>query len=174
MTESTATGTSLYFVVRLCVVHVACLCACVCLSPPGERRVGAVFQLDNLTAYTDTFRRALERADGGRPARVRLTGDVVQVAAAAVHPDLMARVCDVIRRHNVSVFLAFGGQDLMNALSVVTSYLGIPVLGYNTDRNVAALRVGRFHFRSQSCRFDVRRQRSVCPPTSSPRYDILC
>ena len=169
MTESTASRTRLYFVVRLCVFNAACLCACVCVSsPPVERRVGAVFQLDNLTAYSDTFRRALERVDGGRPARVRLTGDVLQVASAAVHPDLMARVCDVIRRHDVSVFLAFGGQDLMNALSVVTSYLAIPVLGYNTDRNVAALRVGRFRFHPKSSCFDVR----SLLPTLSPRCNI--
>lgn len=73
---------------------------------------------------------------------MRLKGVPLQAAPGGVHPDLMPLFCNAVRHDNVSVFLVFGDQHVMNALSVVTSYLGIPVLGYNTDRKVAALRVG--------------------------------
>ena len=143
MTSSTAGGTSSDFIARLCVACLACLSVCLCASP-RERHVGAVFPFDNFTTYKESFRRSLDRVNDAKPSRVKLTGETLVAPSGGFSPDFMPRICEAVKRNNFSVFLVFGGQDVMNTLTVVTSYLRIPVLGYNTDRNVAVRRVSAF------------------------------
>ena len=141
MTSSTAGGRSSDLIARLCVAFVACLSVGLCAAP-RERHVGAVFPFDNFTTYSESFRRSLDRVNDAKTSRVRLTGEALKAPSGGFSPGFMPRICEAVKRTNFSVFLVFGGQDVMNTLSVVTTHLRIPVLGYNTDRNVAARRVG--------------------------------
>ena len=96
--------------------------------------VAGIFEVDNFTDYALYFNRALARetaAAGGPGMGVRM--EALSLPAWSNAHDQLTYICDACRHHNITAFVAVGGQDLLNTLSIVTRYVGVPIVGYNTD-----------------------------------------
>ena len=115
---------------------------------PRVQYVGALLQVDNFTEYALEFRRALAASNQQPGSGIHLEGVSLPIGDnLAPRSELKSAanrliyICDAVSHNNITTFVAIGGQDLMNTLSIVTSYVGLPIIGYNTDRQNMAIRV---------------------------------
>lgn len=115
-------------------------------APMAVHHIGAMFQVDNFTAYALAFRRAIANANNQMDAHVRLEGVALPSGEELLDnlksaANRLTYICDAVQHNNITTFLAIGGQDMLNTLSIVTQYVGIPVIGYNTARQTVAIMV---------------------------------
>ena len=109
---------------------------------PPKHHIGGSFEVSNFTEYAIEFVHALNRSLP--PTHVQFEAINLQ-AWSNLHGRLMY-ICDAVAHNNVTVFLAVGSQDMVNTLSIVTEYVGIPVIGYVTDTVTASSTVSSvFH-----------------------------
>ena len=108
--------------------------------------IAAMFKVDNFTAHALAFQEAISLTNAADllPTHISLEG----LALPAEHPfenphSALIYVCDAIYNHNVTSFLAVGDQDMINILSIVTQYLGVPLISYNTDKYETFVRVSQ-------------------------------
>ena len=101
--------------------------------------MGAVFEQADFAAYQKTFARAIQRVNADTHTSLK---EVALPAFDDVHVALMY-VCDALDNRTFNSFLVVGGQDTINTLTIVTQYVGIPLLAYNTDVHAVTLPVSR-------------------------------
>ena len=120
-------------------------------TPPSPvlHHIGCSFKVSNFTDYAFRFIHALERAEAGQPVdpatgRARIRYESVPLAAYSNAHDWLVYICDAVGHNNITVFFAVGSQDMINTLSIVTRYVGIPIIGYVTQRETAPITVSIF------------------------------
>jgi len=65
---------------------------------------------------------------------------LVLTAVGGVTP-VLVYVCDAVKHNNISAMVVIGEHQLINTVLTATRYLGVPLLGYNTDRTSVDIRV---------------------------------
>ena len=110
--------------------------------------IAALLEGSNFTSAKLTFMEAIDVANRDHNTKVTLEGLPMSLNVSESDPKrYIEYICDPIYNHNVTTFLAVGPQKIINILSIVTNYVGIPVVGYNTDsQQVAVRRVSKFLF----------------------------
>jgi hypothetical protein len=100
--------------------------------------IGAVFEVENVSAYTLAFKSAVKTVNVADTAGI-VVREVTMPTLNSVGKNFHY-ICNAISNHNITIFIAVGSQNMINMLSIITKYLGIPILGYNTDRNHVVVR----------------------------------
>lgn len=107
-------------------------------SPPGPlpplHHIGGAFEVANFTEVAVEFIHALNHSVP--PTHVRF--EAINLQAWSNLHEWLVYICDAVAHNNVTVFLAVGSQDMVNTLAIVTEYVGIPVIGYVTDKITAS------------------------------------
>ena len=102
--------------------------------------IAALLQVSNFSSAKLAFTEAIDATNRDRNTKVTLEGIPMTLNASESHPtDYLEYFCNPIYYHNVTTFLAVGPQKIINILSIVTNYVGIPVVGYNTDTHQVAV-----------------------------------
>ena len=84
---------------------------------------------------------AIDVANRDHTTKVTLEGIPMTLnASESDAKDYLEYICNAVFNLNVTTFLAVGPQKIINILSIVTNYVGIPVVGYNTDSQQVAVR----------------------------------
>ena len=109
--------------------------------------IAALLEGSNFTAAKLTFTEVIDAANRDHSNKVTLEGIPMSLNVSESHPkDYLEYFCDAIYNLNVTTFLAVGPQKIINILSIVTNYVGIPVVGYSTDSpQVAVERVSKVY-----------------------------
>ena len=105
--------------------------------PKPAYYIGAIFEVRDVELYADELQRQISTITwpGTLP-----TDNVTLYYRENVGTDLH-HICSAVQRYNISVFFAMGSQDIINVLSIVSKYIGVPVIGYNTDKSSLSVRV---------------------------------
>ena len=103
--------------------------------------IGALFESKDPEVYAQEFGAVIKSYNGEKNADLPV-GDVNLTSTdyANVRKTL-GILCDAVQHHNITVFFVMGTQDIINILSIVTKYVGIPVIGYNTEVRGFSVRV---------------------------------
>ncbi len=110
---------------------------------PRTYHIGAVFEVDkvdNVSEFTTAFQSAIKQVNNKMPHTGVMARDVTLPYLDDVGNSINY-ICDAIHNNNVTVFIAVGSQKMINVLTIITKYLGIPIIGYNTDMSHMAVRV---------------------------------
>ncbi len=107
--------------------------------PPHVHHIAALLEAANHSSTQAAFLEAISAANRDPHSPVTLQG--VSLAQQTDPPFYLAYICDAILNHNVTTFVAIGSQKMINILSIVTTYVGIPVIGYNTQARRVAVQV---------------------------------
>lgn len=119
------------------------------VSAGGEvYRIGAVFQTDNFSDWTQSFQESVSRTNQVKDRVFRVEG--VAIPALRNPHSLLVYVCEAIAHNNLSVIVASGSQDLINTVSIATRHVRLPLIAYNTDRKPVAIRVSAVFFFNQA------------------------
>lgn len=111
-------------------------------SAPRPRpvyNVGAIFEVENITYHVREFQRAIGEIN-------KQNDTLLEAKEIVLHPyrnvgDNFRYICDAIHSNNITAFFVMGSQNTINIVSIVTKYVGIPVIGYNSNKNTIAVRV---------------------------------
>ena len=118
-------------------------------SPPLPlHHIAGIFEVTNFTEYAIHFNQALSREVSSSAAALvgHVRMEAISLQAWNNAHDRLTYICDACRHNNITVFFAVGSQDMLNTLSIVTRYVGIPIIGYNTDKDSSPIRVSP-HFK---------------------------
>ena len=101
--------------------------------------IGALFDVNNISLYVLDFNRAIREINNQNDVQL-------EAKEIVLYPDRnisanFHSICDAIRRNNITAFFVVGSQHTINMVSIVTKHVGIPVIGYKSDRNTIAVRV---------------------------------
>ena len=103
--------------------------------------IAALLEGSNFSAAKLTFMEAIDVANRDHTTKVTLEGIPMTLnASESDAKDYLEYICNAVFNLNVTTFLAVGPQKIINILSIVTNYVGIPVVGYNTDSQQVAVR----------------------------------
>ena len=109
--------------------------------PRIVQHVGALFELPDFSIYQTALQASINRTNtAGGPGRWAHLAGVALPALNNTHQSIIY-ICDAVLNNNISAFIAIGSQDTINILSIVTSYVGIPIVGYSTSKKTTSLRV---------------------------------
>lgn len=111
-------------------------------------RIGAAFQSKNVSDWSRVFQEATSRINQDRNRSVSI--DVFTLPVVDSPQSALLYACDAIVHGNISVIVAFGGQDLMNLLTVIARHARLPLIAYNTERTPVYTKVSsgrRFYSR---------------------------
>lgn len=110
------------------------------LNATDAYRIGVVFQSKNLSDWSRVFQEATSRIneDGNRSIRV----DSFTFPVLDNPRSVLIYACDAIANGSVSVIVAFGGQDLINLMTVIARYARLPLIAYNTEGTPVYTKVG--------------------------------
>lgn len=100
--------------------------------------IGGSFEVPNFTEYAVSFRRALARRGVVAASGGGIRYEAVSLQAWRNAHEWLVYVCDAVQHNNITAFVAVGRQDMINTLAIVTRYVGIPILGYNTAPQTGA------------------------------------
>ncbi len=116
-------------------------------TPPHVHHVAGLFEVANFSSLVRIFDESISTVNG-RGTRVALKG--VPLMPLPDPQQTLAYICDAVLHNNVTAFLAIGSQRIINVLSIVTTYVGIPVVGFNTQTGKIAVKVS-LYFMLCSC-----------------------
>ena len=111
-------------------------------AQPKATRVhhlAALLKVSNFTSAKQVFLEAIDSANSDPTTKVTLAG--IPMSPQSNPQDNLIYICDAVYNHNVTTFLVIGPQKIINILSIVTNYVGIPVVGYNTDTHKVGVKV---------------------------------
>ena len=100
--------------------------------------VSAMLPAENFTEWSASFQEAIS-IESLRTPGLNSNG-LVLTAVGGVTP-IIVYVCDAVKHNNISAMVVVGEQQLINTVLMATRHLGVPLLGYNTDRASVDIRV---------------------------------
>lgn len=109
-------------------------------------RIGAVFQARNFTDWSRGFHEAVSRINQDKTRGIRVDGITLPVRKNP--QSILTCVCDAVVRDNLSVVVAFGSQDLINMITIVTGNVRLPLVAFNTERKPIYAKVSRWSIRT--------------------------
>lgn len=99
----------------------------------GVFRIGAVFQPRNFADWSRVFHETVSLTNQEKTRGIRVDG--VTFPLLKNHPQsILTCVCDAVVRDNLSAVVAFGSQELINMVTLVTGNMRLPLVAFNTER----------------------------------------
>ena len=105
--------------------------------------IAALLKVSNFTSAKQVFLDAIDSANRDPSTKVTLAG--IPLKTWSSPNDNIEYVCDAVFHQNVTTFLVIGPQKIINILSIITNYVGIPVVGYNKDSDQVGAKVSGLH-----------------------------
>lgn len=106
--------------------------------------IGAMFEEASYNVCSEALHASLKRTYSDPSAKVTLKKVLMapfnNVAKALIY------LCDAIQHQNITTQVVVGGQHMINTVSITTQFLGIPIIGYNTDRSAVTVKVGTLNY----------------------------
>ncbi len=113
------------------------------IAPQSTQHIVGFFNVSNFNATSTVFNSTLTDINRNPHHHVILQG-----LSLPPQPDPQANlvyICDAVTHHNVTTFLAIGTQKVLNVLSIVNQYVGIPIVAYNTDTHQVQVKVSSYN-----------------------------
>lgn len=134
------------FVCRLLLVSLVLFAGSFNSVDPEEYQIAGVFQSGNFTELAQVFQNTVDRLNSADGSDVSSNDTSFKALALPVGrfrspPNLLVYVCDAVFHVNISAFVVIADQNTISTISIVTRHIGVPMLGYNTDKKSVLLRV---------------------------------
>ena len=104
---------------------------CRCSLGLSDLNIVAIFPERNYSKHADIFNNSIIQQNSRNFGNISLSG--VPLKGSTGPNDTYTQICDISSLINSTAFIVFGTQNAINSAYVMTKYLGIPLMGYNTE-----------------------------------------